>query len=127
MKAYPNDTTSSTLANSNMESPRPSRENIIWMPCHAMMIVAKDRNRRYPNRRNSGSYVSRRLEIACWIVGSRLSSMVRVLCEYLRLAPGSERISGAGTECFVGRSPVAPRDELHVDGRDVRVSSTLAV
>ena len=35
-------------------------------------MVANEMNMVYPNRRNTGSYVSSRLMIACWIVGIRL-------------------------------------------------------
>src|SRR3989304_3432844 len=126
MSEYPKETTSSSLANSNIESPSPSCENIMWMPCHAMMIVANDRNRRWPKRRNSGSYVSNKLEIACWMVGSKLTSM-KVSAIALRLPPGPERIAGSGHERFRRGTAVAPRNDLHRQRGRVRVTGSLAV
>src|SRR6266542_2946069 len=44
---------------------------------------------------------------------------------FLRLSPCAECVTRSGRERVVRRSPIAPRGQLHVDGRSLRVPFTL--
>src|SRR5690606_21232670 len=77
---------------------------------------------------NTGSYVSSRLMIACWIVGIRLSDVgMACSCLSLRLAPGSKGVASARDERLVHGRTVSPRRELHVHGGGLGVPCALVL